>query len=228
MAVGTGAGLSAVLGKPPAQQAAAAARWALAVLANGLGGGQDPLPAVVHPLGFLCFPLHRGAQLGVCVHVWIDGLPTVETVTSPIHAHSWDLYSYVLFGRIGNEVTSTTAVQYAEASHQVYQIDSAQGADRITATSTYVQCDPHPTRYAAAGEEYTLPGGAFHSTAVSVADPSATIMVAHTVPGARDRSLGPPRPPGLKASWHIRRRPADPALVRRVAETVVAQSLPVP
>ncbi|HEV2345825.1 MAG TPA: hypothetical protein VGS97_17130 [Actinocrinis sp.] len=227
MAVHTGTTLPTVSDKPRSEQAAAAARWALTVLAGQLGGGQALSLAVVHPLGFLCFPLHRGLDLGICVHVWIDGLPDVEVVTSPIHAHSWDLHSYVLFGQVGNELVSAVPAKYSDASHQVYEIDSAQGTDRIAATNSYVQCTRRSTHYASTGEEYTLSSGAFHSTAVSIADPSATVMIAHTIPGARDRSLGPPQPPGRKACWHVRRRLADPSLTRRVAETVVVLSSPV-
>jgi hypothetical protein len=194
--------------------------WALAALAES----GDALRAVLHPLGFLCIPLFRGPGLGVCVHMWADGLPTAELITSPIHSHSWDLLSYVLFGRVDNDLIRTVAAAPAEASHRVYQIDSAQGADRIIATSQYVRCARAATHYAAAGDAYTLAGGEFHTTVVAAGSTAATILVARTLPGARDRSLGPPALPGNAASWRIHRRFADATLTRQAVEAVLDRS----
>jgi hypothetical protein len=147
--------------------------------------------AVLHPLGFVCFPLLRGRGTGVCVHVWLSHRAEFapELTTSPIHSHSWDLESLVLFGRIGNELVNVRASADAEATHRVYEIHSAQGADEVTPTAQCVRSSPQEVRYARAGEVYAMPGGQFHSSVVPDGLDTATVLLASSRGGA-DRALG--------------------------------------
>src|ERR1700750_91948 len=64
--------------------------------------------ATRHPLGFVCIPIERSGDEGVCVHVWSESFPSVEPTTSVIHAHSWDLISHVLYGSVRNELIDVT------------------------------------------------------------------------------------------------------------------------
>lgn len=191
--------------------------WALAQL----DGARDSLRGILHPLGFLCLSLKRSPSIGICVHIWIEDVPNADLSTSPIHSHSWDLHSHVLFGRIGNARVETESVPLERASHRVYQIESAQGADQITATSQYVRCARVETQYAAAGEEYRLSGGEFHTTVVAEGLPAATVLVARTVVSSHDRSLGPLALPGGAVSRTIHRRVADAALSRKAVDAVL-------
>lgn len=206
-----------------AAHAARTAAWALGVLADP---GRRP-PAVVHPLGFLCFPLLRAPGIGVCVHVWLpqraEYAPALATTT--VHAHSWDLLSYVVQGRIGNELVRAEPAAEAEATHRVYEIRSAQGADAVVPTALCVRCAREEIRYTDAGGVYALPGGEFHSSVVEDGAGAATVLLADSR-GGRDRALGPLRPGG--APGRVARRHAPAALARLAAQTVLELAAPAP
>ena len=222
-----GAGPQDAAGEPArsASRAARAAVWALDVLADP---ARTP-PAVLHPLGFLCFPLLRAPGSGVCVHVWLPSraefAPPLET--SSVHSHSWDLLSYVLFGRIGNELVATEPAGSQTATHRVYEIRSTQGADEVVPTSRCVRSRSREIRYAGSGEVYRLAGGEFHSSVVDGAGDrgAATVLLADQRGGV-DRALGPVRPGHAFGPMPRRRAPA--ALSAFAARSVLDQAPPVP
>ncbi|WP_050803432.1 MULTISPECIES: hypothetical protein [Protofrankia] len=41
-----------------------------------------------HPLGFLCIPVRRFEEGGVCVHVWTRQVRAARPTTSSVHCHS--------------------------------------------------------------------------------------------------------------------------------------------
>ena len=43
--------------------------WAQGVL-DDVAAGRNSINAVSHPLGFVCLPVHRLGDEGVCIHVW--------------------------------------------------------------------------------------------------------------------------------------------------------------
>lgn len=198
-----------------AAHAARSAAWALAVLADP---GRCP-PAVVHPLGFLCFPLLRTPGIGVCVHVWLPQRDEFapQLATTPVHAHSWDLLSYVLLGRIGNELVLAEPADEPQATHRIYEIRSAQGADEVVPTASCVRCAREEIRFTGSGGVYALPGGEFHSSRVEEGAGAATVLLAESR-GGRDRALGPLRPGG---AHRVARRHAPAALARLAAQTVL-------
>jgi hypothetical protein len=210
-------------GPAAAAHVARTAVWALGVLADP---GRRP-PAVLHPLGFLCFPLLRAPGVGVCVHVWLPGRSefTPPLATSPIHAHSWDLVSFVLLGRIGNEVVRTEPAEPDAATHRIYEIRSAGGADEVVPTGHCVRCVREEIRYTGAGGVYRLPDGEFHSSVVDEGSGAATVLLADSR-GGRDRALGPLRPSG--APGRVPRRHAPAALAKLAAQTVLAVPFPAP
>lgn len=225
MAVNPGANPSIDLG--PAQAARRAARaavWALEILADP----ERTPPAVLHPLGFLCFPLLRAVGSGVCVHVWLphrdEFAPPLETTS--VHSHSWDLLSYVLHGRIGNELVSTEPAEPPDATHRVYEIHSAHGADRVVPTSRCVRSHRREIRYAGADEVYQLAGGEFHSSVVDEArdEGAATVLLADERGGV-DRALGPVR---ARAFEPVRRLHAPAALSALAARSVLERARHVP
>jgi hypothetical protein len=206
-------------------RAARAATWALEVLADP---ARTP-PAVLHPLGFLCFPLLRAPGAGVCVHVWLprraDFAPPLETTS--VHSHSWDLLSYVLLGRIGNELVTTEPASSETATHRVYEIRSSQGADEVVPTSRCVRSRRREIRYAGSGEVYRLAGGEFHSSVVDADEDrgAATVLLADQRGGV-DRALGPVRPG--RTLGPVARRRAPAALSAFAARSVLDRARPVP
>ncbi|MGH3766844.1 MAG: hypothetical protein ACRDS0_25425 [Pseudonocardiaceae bacterium] len=149
--------------------------------------GAQPLAAVRHPLGFICLPVARHGECGVCVHVWTGHPPEVELTTSPMHSHSWDLLSYVLYGEVRNQL-----VQVADApatpSHRVFEVHSHGDADEIRRTARLVHCTPGVAQSTTSGGSYRLAAGEFHMTVV--AGQAATVVLGHSRAGTLDLSLG--------------------------------------
>ena len=127
-----------------------------------IAGGNAGLTAVRHPLGFLCFPAERLGGHGVCVHLWTPSVRQALT-TSAMHAHSWDLTSYVLYGSLRNQHIGVTEAP-ATPTHRVFEVHSRGDTDELRATPRLVSCWPRTDRGYAAGEVYVLPAGEFHAT----------------------------------------------------------------
>ncbi|WP_405787991.1 hypothetical protein OG753_08895 [Streptomyces sp. NBC_00029] len=158
-----------------------------------IASGTRELRAVRHPLGFLCLPLLREGPHGICVHLF-DTDDHAEPDASPMHAHSWELRSRVLFGRVANLPVRTGVVRDGEdgATHRVFEVHSgSDGVDEIRPTSVLVRSEPGPALVSSGGETYTLAAGEFHATALEGAEPAATLVHGMSVPGRLDLSLGP-------------------------------------
>ena len=56
----------------------------------------------VHPLGFYFFTQQADAELVQRIHVWV--LPTDGLLTNDMHAHSYDIESSVVLGKLRNEL----------------------------------------------------------------------------------------------------------------------------
>ncbi|GAA3159954.1 MULTISPECIES: hypothetical protein [Streptomyces] len=152
--------------------------------------GRRELRAVHHPLGFLCLPLVRDGARGVCVHLFGTGARPDPTA-APMHAHSWELRSYVLYGRVGNLPVTVTDAAHAP-THRIFEVISApSGVDELRPTSRLVRCEPGPAAASGSGETYSLPAGEFHATVVTRDEPAATLVLGRSLPGHTDLSLGP-------------------------------------
>jgi hypothetical protein len=189
-----------LLSRPPA----ARVRETVIALLTDIATGTRELPAVLHPLGFLCLPLVRDGARGVCVHLYGpllddqvpgrrpgDG-PEQAADTLP-HAHSWELISHVLYGRVGNLPIRVRNSAGDRATHRVFEIHSTlDGVDHVRPTSRLVRTEPAAPEYASAGQTYTLPAGQFHATVrTAPRSPAATLVLGRTLSGYRDLSLGP-------------------------------------
>lgn len=82
-----------------------------------------------------CLPLERTGEHGVCVHIWSDRLVSALPTTSTTHAHSWDLLSFVLHGRLRNEEITVTDAPEAP-TNRVFEIDSRGEVDEVPAHAT--------------------------------------------------------------------------------------------
>jgi hypothetical protein len=159
--------------------------WAGGVL-DDIVTGRRGIRAVRHPLGFLCLPLERRGDLGVCLHIWSQRLWHAHPTTSQVHSHSWDLYSYVLYGRLSNVPATITP----GATHRIFEVVSQGDVDEIRATPRTVRYTAGRPGVQRAGDSYTLPAGAFHSTEINGDDDAATVALGQMSADATDLSLG--------------------------------------
>lgn len=168
--------------------------WARGVLGGVLDGiaadGGSPVPAVRHPLGFLCLPVERSGDLGVCLHLWTPEVRPAPSTTSAVHCHSWDLLSFVLYGTVRN-VRMDIREAAGEAARQVFEVVSEGEVDELRATGRTVRCSLGRSTAHRTGESYTLPAGVFHSTLIEGGMDAATIALGRRIPGGGDLSLGP-------------------------------------
>jgi len=176
----------------------AAARWASDVLDDVLRGATT-INAMRHPLGFVCIPIERTGGGGVCVHVWSENLPRASPTTSVMHAHSWDLTSYVLYGTVRNEIVGVTDAPWS-GTYRVFEIHSGGDIDEIRATPRLVDCEVTAAELSRQGDSYSHDAGVFHTTVV--AGEAATVAVGSDHPGTVDLSLGDVR----TGTHHVRRQ----------------------
>ncbi|GLV49888.1 hypothetical protein TBS_04650 [Thermobispora bispora] len=132
--------------------------WALDVLGD-IAAGRTGVTAVRHPLGFLCLPLERAGGDGVCVHIWSQRIRSARVTTSPVHCHSWELVSHVLYGRVAN-VHISVIDETPDPTHRVFEVVSAADWDVIQPTERTV-------RYATVREERFGPGQTYWRRPVS-------------------------------------------------------------
>ena len=173
----------AVLGAAAGQ---AAPRWAFGVLGE-IARGRRNVAAMRHPLGFMCIPVDRTGDQGVCVHVWSDSLPSARPTTSTVHAHSWDLISHVLYGSVRNELIDVTDAP-VDPAYRVFEVHSGGDVDELRETPRLVRCEIGAAELNRQGDTYTLPAGVFHATAVL--GEAATVALGSGRPGTMDLSLG--------------------------------------
>jgi hypothetical protein len=158
-----------------------------------IAAGRRTLRAAVHPLGFTCLPVVREGRYGVCVHVWLRGQPRARLTTSAVHAHSWDLVSYVLIGQLCNELFRVAdAAMTDPGTWRVLEVRSHGDADDIVPTPRLVRCDPGETELAVRDDVYAVPAGTFHSSVAVGAEVTATVALGCAVSGGADLSLGDP------------------------------------
>ncbi|MDL4820594.1 hypothetical protein [Actinomadura opuntiae] len=199
--------------------------WAGRVLEDVVAG-RSPVPAVRHPLGFLCLPVERGGDFGVCLHIWTPEVRPVPSTTSPVHCHSWDLLSFVLYGTVRNvrmdvregpgqageglgeagEGPGEAGAAVPGSTGQVFEVVSRGDVDELRATGRAVRYRSGPSAAHRTGESYTLPAGVFHSTLIEDGLDAATVALGRQTPGGGDLSLGPMDVP----THQVRRARCDP------------------
>lgn len=188
-------------------------RWAADYL-GAVADGDTAVSAVRHPLGFLCLPAWRGDGLGICVHIW-TGEEIVDPVTSAVHAHSWELTSYVLYGQVRNQIVGVSDTA-ADPTHRIFEIHTDPVLDTVRRTSRLVRCHTAAVDEHGPGDVYTLPSGVFHTTVVD--EYAATVALGQDRPGAVDLSLG-----GVHTTDHqVRRERCGPEQTRKAVATVLA------
>lgn len=197
--------------------------WAGGVL-DDVAAGRSPVPAMRHPLGFVCLPVERSGELGVCLHIWTPEVHPAPSTTSAVHCHSWELVSFVLYGTVRNvrmDVEENPG-HAGEPVGQVFEVFSQGEVDELRATGRAVRYSPGPSSTHRTGDSYTLPAGVFHTTLIEDGADAATVALGRRTPGGGDLSLGPLDTP----THHVRRSRSDHAdmvaalrrSVRRIAD----------
>ncbi|MDL4770922.1 MULTISPECIES: hypothetical protein [Thermomonosporaceae] len=202
--------------------------WARRVLAD-VAAGRSRIAAVRHPLGFLCLPVERSGEFGVCLHLWSPEVRPAPPTTSELHCHSWELLSFVLYGTVRNvRVRVDDAGPGGDPTHRVFEVVSRDDVDELRATGRgvrYTSCGSAAHR---TGESYALPAGIFHSTLIEGGRDAATVALGRRTPGGGDLSLGPLGTPGHR----VRRSRCDPGdtarAALRAARLITAEHGPAP
>ncbi|MEU6034919.1 hypothetical protein ABZ801_05880 [Actinomadura sp. NPDC047616] len=184
--------------------------WARDVLAD-VARGRSPIAPVRHPLGFLCLPVERRGELGVCLHIWSPQVAPAPSTTSLVHCHSWDLVSFVLYGKVRN--MRARVVEEGPATHRVFEVLSRGAVDELRATGRTVRYSPGDAATHRTGETYSLPAGAFHSTFIEDEPDAATVALGRQTADGGDLSLGPLDTP----THQVRRMNCDPDEAARAA-----------
>ncbi|GAB4588260.1 hypothetical protein [Nocardia sp. IFM 10818] len=206
-----------------------AARVATARLLDQIIDRKTTINALLHPLGFICYPLERDGHRGVCLHAWDDelwqGQPHTELTTSPIHSHSWDMVSYVVHGTVCNSVIEISDAD-TQPEFRVAEIHSDGDIDMIRPTDRLVRATVVASEWHSDGDVYRLDARVFHTT--SVTGPAVTLAFGSGNRGAVDLSLAPlevvphavhrtrcDEETTVRFARAIRERIADPAPVQR-------------
>lgn len=188
--------------------------WSADVL-RSLTDGRRALRASIHPLGFTCLPVVREDRYGVCVHAWLPGQQAARPTTSAVHAHSWDLVSYVLTGRLRNELPLVTGAQPgAVGVRQVFEVHSRGDIDEVVPTRRLVHCQEGESALHVRDDVYKVPAGTFHSSIADSAEPTVTIVLGSAVNGGADLTLGSPGT-GAHRVHRSRRAQAETAALAR-------------
>ena len=162
--------------------------------------GPLEISSVRHPLGFLCLPVHRHGDEGICIHLWTAGWRTGRLTTSTMHCHSWELLSHVLYGELSNQIIELVDAP-EHPTHRVFEVHSTAAGDDLVATPRVVRPRVAATAAYRAGDPYHLPAGVFHETVVPTARLAATVALGKVRDGKNDLSLG-----GLRTPSHPVRR----------------------
>lgn len=192
--------------------------WALALLSRIRTGGEVP-PAVRHPLGFTCVRLYRTEGWGLCLHIWPKDQTSARLTTSPVHSHSWDLFSEVIRGQLENAVVAVTENQRSP-TYRVMEITSEHDTDTIRPTPRLVSCRRAASMRVRAGERYRLPAGTFHLSRARSGGPTVTVLLAEDRYQAPEFALG-----WLGTAGHsVRRRRCLPGDLRHMASIATREN----
>lgn len=174
--------------------------------------------AVRHPLGFTCLPVVRDGADGVCVHWWQG--EDANLTTEAIHAHSWDLLSFVLCGTLRNESVSVVDDQLSP-THRIFEIRSLpSGRDEIRGTDRTVYIGSRKSEHNGPGSHYRVHSGEFHTSELAAAE-VATLVFGQTLPDSVDLTLA-----ALDATDHAtQRQTCDAAETGRIVEAVLDRLL---
>jgi len=141
--------------------------------------GERAPVARLHPLGFLCLPMHRSEEFGFCVHAWLPGARRETSPTSDMHLHTFDMYSRILHGSVVNHTLELDPE--SEPTHRIFEITKGASEDVDLFRETGEDTTPRFVRDDAfsAGDQYDIRRGQYHSAAETLdLDFTVTLMLA--------------------------------------------------
>jgi hypothetical protein len=173
--------------------------------------GRLPITAVRHPLGFFCLPVLRDGVLGVCIHLWTSRLPGAALTTSIVHCHSWDLVSFVLYGRVTHTLFSVD--DDSSGTERIFEIRSRDDVDEIVPTARLVRRSRQSAEVTERGASYRVASGQFHASVAAADGEAATLVLGRTRTDTADLTLG-----GTENEGHrVQRRRCDAAETSEIA-----------
>lgn len=174
--------------------------------------------AFAHPLGFIYLPLLRMPDATLRLHIWPNGrrvVPTGAGEVSPMHDHTWDMISHVIWGELRNVIVSV--VEDADApTHRVFEIHGDGAVDDIRPTDTVVRIVGEGEDKVSVGQTYRMGSDLIHRT-----EPGpgvvATLVAARRTSKRVERALGPLELHGYRSERQI----CPPRRVVAAAEAVL-------
>jgi hypothetical protein len=188
-----------------------------------LAGRRDPT-MFRHPLDFLCLPLHRSDEYGLCVHAWLpdqDREPRDSTLTtSDIHLHTWKLNSRIMYGCVENTLITVTP-ESKRPDYRIFNIfkdERDEDVDVLKPTKETVLTSVIRTEQVPQGSQYSLDAHQYHKANEGVnGEPTITLLLATDWDDKPQRTLG-----ALEQKGHPVRRERCPAeQVEQVAKVLL-------
>lgn len=165
----------------------------IGILRDMAAGSRDR-PVVKHPLGFLCLPIHRGDEFGLCLHVWMAASPAVRPTgrltTLPIHYHTWNLFSHVLYGLVQNQRITVRPDTGGSPAYRVFEVRSDRGTDEIRPTGEFVTWRVDGAQQYGIGDRYLVSPRDYHQSAVLDPRLTVTVMLAENWTPEPQHALG--------------------------------------
>ena len=114
----------------------------------------------MHPYGFLQLSLDEGAwrDSGDRLHVWSDELPQMKRPEFQVHDHIYGVRSRILLGALRD----TQYIVEENAQGEYLLFTAATG--KLLNTKQKVSCTKRRVSYFAAGEQYSVVKGDYHSS----------------------------------------------------------------
>jgi hypothetical protein len=128
------------------------------------------------------------------IHIWEAGhRPPVQSLETLIHSHELSTRSWILSGRIANEVYRLTPNDGADKSYALYSVARDRYSKSVIRnTQNYVNVDQVLDDEYGAGDTYEVPLAAYHRNRVPAEQYTATLFYFGSLPGWRQSfSVGP-------------------------------------
>lgn len=137
----------------------------------------DHIPKIWHPLGFLMINLgYISDQESIRLHIWSDNIRSTQDPPWMIHNHNWTFKSYILCGKITNQVYRISNYQNAP-TNKIYQVIYNDNMSNLIATEKLVYSSLIAETEFTQGEIYSMDSREFHSTIVENNTFAATIVL---------------------------------------------------
>jgi hypothetical protein len=134
-----------------------------------------------HPLGFLMIDLGSISNLEtVRLHIWSDDIRSTQKPSWLIHNHNWSFTSYILCGKITNQVYKINR-NYNIPSNRIYEVIYVGKKSHLIATDKLVNYALISEQEFTKAGNYSLQFREFHSTFVEDRTFAATLVISKKI-----------------------------------------------